>query len=64
MSRPFRYVGRSLPRFEDPELLSGRVKYLDDVRLPGMLDVAFVRSPYAHARILGIPGRRRRRPER
>jgi carbon-monoxide dehydrogenase large subunit len=54
MSRPFRYVGRSIPRVEDPELLSGRARYLDDVRLPGMLDVAFVRSPYAHARLVGI----------
>jgi carbon-monoxide dehydrogenase large subunit len=54
VSRPFRYVGRSLPRVEDPELLRGRARFLDDVRLPGMLEVAFVRSPYAHARILGV----------
>jgi carbon-monoxide dehydrogenase large subunit len=54
VSRPFRYVGRSLPRFEDPELLRGRTRYLDDIRLPGMLEVAFVRSPYAHARIAGV----------
>ena len=54
MSRPFRYVGRSLPRVEDPKLLRGRARFLDDVRLPGMLEVAFVRSPYAHARILGV----------
>jgi carbon-monoxide dehydrogenase large subunit len=54
VSRPFRHVGRSLPRVEDPELLRGRARFLDDVRLPGVLDVAFVRSPYAHARILDI----------
>src|SRR5262249_24426440 len=54
MSRPFRYVGRSIPRLEDPELLCGRARYLDDVQLPGMLEVAFVRSPYAHARLVGI----------
>jgi CO/xanthine dehydrogenase Mo-binding subunit len=54
MSRPFRYVGRSVPRLEDPELLSGRARYLDDVQLPGALEVAFVRSPYAHARLVGI----------
>ncbi len=54
MSRPFRYVGRSVPRLEDPELLSGRTRYLDDVQLPGTLEVAFVRSPYAHARLVGI----------
>ena len=54
MSRPFRHVGRSLPRFEDERLLRGRVGYLDDVRLPGMLHVAFVRSPFAHARIEAV----------
>jgi carbon-monoxide dehydrogenase large subunit len=54
MSRPFRYIGRSVPRVEDPELLRGRARYLDDIHLPGMLDVAFVRSPYAHARLLNI----------
>jgi carbon-monoxide dehydrogenase large subunit len=54
VSRPFRYVGRSLPRVEDPELLRGRTRFLDDVHLPGMLEVAFVRSPYAHARILDV----------
>ncbi len=54
MSRPFRYVGRSIPRVEDPELLAGRARYLDDIPLPGMLEVAFVRSPYAHARMVAI----------
>jgi carbon-monoxide dehydrogenase large subunit len=54
MSRPFRYVGRSVPRVEDPELLTGRARYLDDVGLPRMLEAAFVRSPYAHARIVGV----------
>jgi carbon-monoxide dehydrogenase large subunit len=39
---------------EDPRLLRGRAPFLDDVRLPGMLHVAFVRSPLAHARIAGI----------
>jgi carbon-monoxide dehydrogenase large subunit len=54
VSRPFRYVGRSLPRIEDPLLLRGRARFLDDVRLPGILHVAFVRSPYAHARIVRV----------
>jgi carbon-monoxide dehydrogenase large subunit len=54
-------VGRSLPRFEDPELLRGRASYLDDVRLPGMLDVAFVRSAYAHARIAAVRAEAARR---
>ncbi len=51
MSRPFRYVGESVPRVEDPVLLRGRARFLDDVRLPGLLHVAFVRSPLPHARI-------------
>jgi len=41
---------------EDPPLLRGRARFLDDVRLPGMLHVAFVRSPYAHARMLRVNG--------
>jgi len=51
LSRRFRYVGRGLPRVEDDRLLRGRVSFLDDVRLPGMLHVAFVRSPLAHAEL-------------
>ena len=54
MSRPFRHVGQSLPRVEDPLLLRGRASYLDDVRLPRMLHAAFVRSPLPHARIASV----------
>src|SRR5262249_50546982 len=54
VSRPFRYVGRSLERVEDPQLLRGRCRFLDDVRLPGMLHVAFVRSAFGHARLLRV----------
>ena len=36
-------------RLEDPELLRGRARFVDDVKLPGTLAAAFVRSPYAHA---------------
>jgi carbon-monoxide dehydrogenase large subunit len=54
VSRPFRYVGRSLPRLEDARLLRGSAPFLDDVRLPGMLHVAFARSPLAHARIVAV----------
>lgn len=49
-----RYVGRAVQRVEDPRLLSGRGRYLDDITLPGMLHAAFVRSPHAHARIISI----------
>ena len=60
MSRPFRYVGRSLPRVEDPELLRGQARYLDDVHVAGALHVAFVRSPYGHAEIRGVDVERAR----
>jgi len=49
-----RYVGERTPRKEDARLLTGRGQYVDDVRLPGMLHIAYVRSPVARGRILGI----------
>src|SRR5438105_3021275 len=42
-------IGHSVPRLEDPELLRGKGRFIDDVHLPGMLHAAFVRSPHAHA---------------
>ncbi|MGW9196668.1 aerobic carbon-monoxide dehydrogenase large subunit [Micromonospora chersina] len=45
--------GRML-RKEDPRFLRGRGRYVDDVQLPGMLHLAILRAPVAHARILGI----------
>ena len=47
-------VGASVKRKEDPGLITGTGKYVGDLKLPGMHHVAFVRSPYAHARILDI----------
>src|SRR5512142_279088 len=49
-----RYFGQRIKRNEDPRLLTGQGLYVDDVDLPNMLHVAFVRSPYAHARIKSI----------
>jgi len=49
-----RYFGQRIKRNEDPRLLIGQGLYVDDVELPDMLHVAFVRSPYAHARIKSI----------
>ena len=46
--------GRALKRREDPRLITGRGQYVDDVNLPGMQRVVFVRSPHAHAKILSI----------
>ena len=47
-------VGASVRRHEDPKLVAGAGTYVDDIKLPGMLDVGIVRSPYAHARIKKI----------
>jgi carbon-monoxide dehydrogenase large subunit len=50
------YVGAAVRRKEDPRLITGSSTYVDDLKLPGLVSVAFVRSPYAHARINGIDG--------
>ena len=47
-------VGESRLRREDPALLTGEAKFIDDLQIPGALWVACVRSPHAHARIGGI----------
>ena len=47
-------IGARLPRKEDDRFLRGRGQYVGDVRLPGMQDVAFLRSPLAHARIKDV----------
>jgi len=47
-------IGTSIKRREDPRLITGEAKYLDDIQLPGMLHAAILRSPYAHARIKRI----------
>src|SRR3989454_283515 len=48
------WIGKDIKRREDPDLLTGRAEYTGDVKLPGMLHAAVLRSPYAHARILRI----------
>ena len=52
-----KYFGQPIRRNEDARLLTGRALFVDDVNLPGMLHVAFVRSPLAHARILSVDTR-------
>ena len=51
---PSELVGARIRRKEDPRLITGSSTYVDDVRLPGTLQLVFVRSIYAHARINGI----------
>jgi carbon-monoxide dehydrogenase large subunit len=50
-------IGMPLRRKEDARLLTGRGRYLDDIRVPGLLHAAVVRSPHAHARIRGVDAR-------
>ena len=47
-------VGASVLRKEDDRLMRGRGQFVADLRLAGMRDVAFVRSPVAHARIKAV----------
>src|SRR6266704_1453278 len=49
-----KFVGKSIKRTEDPRLIQGLAHYVDDIRLPDTLHVAFLRSIYAHARIKSI----------
>ncbi|MFI0445540.1 xanthine dehydrogenase family protein molybdopterin-binding subunit [Actinomadura sp. 6N118] len=49
-----RLIGSRVERVEDRRILTGQGRYVDDVRLPGMLHMAFLRSPHAHARIRSV----------
>src|SRR6202023_1174013 len=49
-----KHFGARVTRLEDPALLSGRGRFVDDMKLSGMLHACFVRSPYAHARVHAI----------
>ncbi len=51
-------MGHRVKRKEDPRFVRGKGNYVDDVKLPGMLSMAIVRSPYAHARIKSIDASR------
>ena len=54
LDRPNSYIGRSVPRPNAKRLVQGRGTYVDDVRLPRLAHVAFLRSPHAHAKIRGL----------
>lgn len=53
-----RWVGRAVRRLEDSRFVRGAGTFVDDVRMPGLLEAAVLRSPYAHARIVRIDARR------
>jgi carbon-monoxide dehydrogenase large subunit len=55
MTTPF---GAPLKRKEDHRFVTGSGRYVDDIRLPGMLHAAMIRSPYAHARVERIDAKR------
>src|SRR5881296_1959122 len=48
------FVGESIKRKEDDRFIRGKGTYVDDITLPGMLHMAILRSPFAHARIRSI----------
>jgi carbon-monoxide dehydrogenase large subunit len=52
--RPAKEVGSARRRKEDQRLITGRTRFTDNIQLPGMLHLAMVRSPFAHARITNI----------
>jgi aerobic carbon-monoxide dehydrogenase large subunit len=47
-------LGAPIKRVEDPRFITGKGRYLDDIKLTGMTHMAILRSPYAHARILSV----------
>ncbi len=58
-----KFIGKRIVRNEDPQLLTGQAQFVDDVEIPGMLHAAFLRSDYAHARLLSIDvSKARQRP--
>ncbi|VTU28707.1 xanthine dehydrogenase family protein molybdopterin-binding subunit [Variovorax sp. RA8] len=48
------YIGRPVRRTEDSKLLQGKGSFVDDLKIPGVLHMAVLRSPHAHARIVAI----------
>jgi carbon-monoxide dehydrogenase large subunit len=55
MTKPIpKFIGASVRRREDPALIRGEGRYTADIPLPGAASMAFVRSPYAHARVKAI----------
>ena len=51
---PDSHIGESITRLEDDALLTGEARFVDDIQLSGMVHAAFVRSPFAHARLGAI----------
>jgi carbon-monoxide dehydrogenase large subunit len=56
VDRPNSYIGKSIPRPNARKLVEGRGQFIDDMVLPRMAHVAFIRSPHPHAKLLMIDG--------
>ena len=54
LDRPNSYIGKTVPRPNLDRLMQGRGQYVSDIELPRMAHVMFLRSPHAHAKIVGI----------
>ena len=54
MTGATKHIGMKRKRTEDPLILMGKAKYVDDIELPGMLEIAFLRSTHAHADIVRV----------
>ena len=54
VERPAAEIGKDRRRKEDQRLITGRTRWTDNLVLPGMLHLAMVRSPFAHANISSI----------
>ena len=52
--QPNREVGSARTRKEDQRLITGRTRWTDNIQMPGMLHIAMVRSPFAHAKIVDV----------
>src|SRR5262245_6832390 len=48
------HVGRPIKRVEDPKLVTGHGQYVEDLKIPGLTYLAFLRSPHAHARVTAL----------
>ena len=61
MTEKYRHIGKETPRKDARDIVTGRAKFIDDIKLPGMLYGKILRSPHAHARITRMDCSRARR---
>ena len=54
MKEEFDYIGKRIPRIESRGKVTGSVKYVSDMMLPGMVYARFLRSPHAHAKVISV----------